>query len=347
MVEELKQIAGLFLEERITDVQPVTGGLINSTYKVQTEQNQCVVLQKINTNVFPDVHAIQVNIQRVGEFLQQSGYPKEILMPIHAKSGASFYLDAQSGAWRMLPYIGNTVCHQALPHLEVAQHAAGALGELHGYLSKMSADELIVHLPDFINFKSRLLQFEQTLASAYPERLSCAEKEIDQLKGHLRIVEHFVHVQEILPKRIIHGDPKLSNFLFQKDGVQVVAMIDLDTLMPGTVLYDFGDMVRSFCNPKGEESMQENGFNSQIYKAIKDAYVEKTTDFLTPIEKQSLDLAAAAVIAVQALRFLNDYLNGDVYYQIDHPRHNLQRAQNQLQLLQAFLEKVQLVLPVQ
>lgn len=345
MVEELKQIAGLFLDETIVDIQPLTGGLINSTYKIQTNHNQHVVLQRINANVFPDAHSIQHNMQCIGEFLQQSGYPKEILIPIHLKSGASFYVDAQNDAWRMFPYIENTACYQMLPNDEFAENAAKALGELHGYLSRLPAEVLMVHLPDFTNFASRLLQFDQALVVASPDRTAMAEKEISLLKKHSVIVNGFVELQVKLPMRIIHGDPKLSNFLFEKDEAQVVALIDLDTLMPGTVLYDFGDMARSFCSSKSEESIEENGFNNQVYNVIKGSYLKSTSHFLTPLETQSMDLAAAAVMTVQAYRFLTDFLLGDVYYHIDHPMQNLQRAQNQLQVLQGFLEKVDLILP--
>ncbi|MEN9399439.1 MAG: hypothetical protein RL632_540 [Bacteroidota bacterium] len=346
MVEELKQIAGLFLDETIVDIQPVTGGLINSTYKIETNQNQCVVLQRINANVFPDAHAIQWNMQHVGEFLQQSGYPKEVLIPIHLKSGTTIYVDAQNDAWRMFPYIENTSCYQMLPNDAFAENAARALGELHGYLSQIPSEELMVHLPDFTNLASRLLQYDHALVGASPDRIAMAETEIIQLKKHSLIVNCFVELQEKLPVRIIHGDPKLSNFLFEKEGAQVVALIDLDTLMPGTVLYDFGDMARSFCSLKSEESIEENGFNNQVYNVIKGSYLKSTSDFLTPLETQNMDLAVAAVMTVQAHRFLTDFLLGDVYYQIDHPMHNLHRAQNQLQVLAGFLEKVDLILSI-
>jgi Ser/Thr protein kinase RdoA (MazF antagonist) len=345
MVEKFIQIAGLFLAETIIDIRPLHGGLINATYKVQTEKNQCFVLQRINANVFPDAHAIQRNMQRVGEFLQQSGYPKEILIPMHLKSGALFYVDAQNDAWRMFRYLENTACYQHLANDEFAENAAKALGELHGYLAQMSAGKLSIHLPEFTNFSARLLQFEHALVVASPDRLAMAEKDISLLSKHSVIVDCFVELQAKLPMRIIHGDPKLSNFLFEKDGAHVVALIDLDTLMPGTVLYDFGDMARSFCSSKNEESSEENGFNNQIYNVIKSSYLKSASDFLTPLETQSMDLAAAAVMTVQAHRFLTDFLQGDVYYHIDHPMQNLHRAQNQRQVLEGFLEKVDLILP--
>jgi len=346
MFEELKRVAGLFLEDDVVDIQPLAGGLINSTYRVQTIHNQYFILQKINAHVFPDAQAIQENIKHVGRFLLQSAYPKDILVSIDLKSGDTFYMDEQNKAWRMLHFVENTECHASLLDTEFAKHAAGALAELHTYLSKMSPDELKVHMPEFTNFTTRLLQFDRAMRSAAKERLGFAAKEIEQLKSHRVIIDCFVDLQEKLPQRIIHGDPKLSNFLFKKGGTQVVALIDWDTLMPGTILYDFGDMARSFCNVKGEESMEENGFNYQIYNVIKTSYTESAMRFLAPLETSSLDLAAAAVMAVQALRFLTDYLNGDVYYQINHPMHNLQRAQNQLQVLEGFLENVALNLPL-
>jgi hypothetical protein len=104
-------------------------------------------------------------------------------------------------------------------------------------------------------------------------------------------------------------------------------------------------MVRSFCNAKGEESMEQNGFNEQIYNVIKRSYLKSVSDFITPLETQSIDLSAAAVMTVQALRFLTDFLQGDVYYHIDHPMHNLYRTQSQLKVLEGFLEKVDLILP--
>lgn len=339
MDKHVIDIAQQFIDGPIDDLEIIKGGLINSTYVVRSN-GESFLLQKVNNAVFQDAEAIQFNIQTVGKFLSDHHYPKVVLHPLSTPQGQSLVVDEIGCSWRLLPYIANTDCHELLPDDTFANEAALALSEFHAVLTEMKPAELKIHLPEFTNFSSRLLQFDQALGNSSLDRQSLAKDEIAFVRRHRELIQRFIDIHPQLPIHIIHGDPKLSNFLFHKGSSKVTALIDLDTLMPGTVLYDFGDMVRSFCNVQSEEDRGTGGFNVGVYRTLKSAYLVNLQIHLTPLEIDSMELACAAVILVQCVRFLTDFLNGDVYYRIDFPMHNLQRAQNQMQLLEGLLKEV-------
>ena len=341
MDKHVKDIAQQFIDGPIDELEVIKGGLINATFVVYSN-GQAFVLQKVNNSVFQDAESIQFNIQTVGKFLTDHHYPKVVLNPLSTPQGQSLVVDETGCSWRLLPYIANTDCHQLLPDDTFAREAALALGEFHAALTEMNPAELKIHLPEFTNFSARLTQFDQALVNSSLDRQALAMDEIAFVQAHRELIQRFINIQPKLTIRIIHGDPKLSNFLFHKGSSKVAALIDLDTLMPGTVLYDFGDMVRSFCNVQSEDDQGFGGFNVDVYRTLKRAYLANMQSQLTPLEIKSMDLACAAVIMVQSVRFLTDFLNGDVYYRIDFPMHNRQRAQNQMQLLQGFLKEVSL-----
>jgi Ser/Thr protein kinase RdoA (MazF antagonist) len=331
-------IAQQFIDGPIDDLEIIKGGLINSTYVVRSN-GESFLLQKVNKAVFQDAEAIQFNLQLVGKFLSEHHYPKVVLNPLSTPLGQSLVVDETGSSWRLLPYIANTDCHELLPDDTFAKEAALALGEFHATLTEMNPAELKIHLPEFTNFSARLTQFDQALGNSSLDRQALAKDEIAFAQAHRELIQRFINIQPKLPIRIIHGDPKLSNFLFHHGKSSVAALIDLDTLMPGTVLYDFGDMVRSFCNIHSEDDQGNGVFNAGVYQNLKSAYLVNMRQHLTNLEFESMELACAAVILVQALRFLTDFLNGDCYYRIDFPMHNRQRAQNQICLLQGFLEE--------
>ncbi len=341
MDKHILDIAKQFIDGPIDDLEIIKGGLINSTYVVRSK-GEAFLLQKVNNAVFQDAEAIQFNLQLVGKFLTEHHYPKVVLYPLSNSQGQSLVVDDTGSSWRLLPYIANTDCHELLPEGAFGSEAAFALSEFHAALTVMDPSELKTHLPEFTNFSARLNQFDRALGNSSLDRQALAMDEIAFVQTHRELIQRFVDIQPQLPVRIIHGDPKLSNFLFHQGLSKVAALIDLDTLMPGTVLYDFGDMVRSFCNVQSEEDKGNGGFNVEVFQTLKKSYLANMQNHLSQLELQSMELACAAVILVQCVRFLTDFLNGDVYYRIDFPMHNRQRAQNQMQLLDGFLKEVSL-----
>ncbi len=311
----------------------LTSGHINVTYLIHNG-GQNFVLQQLNTAVFKNLSLVVENMKTVAAHLKSKRYPKPVLTPLAFKKGRFLY----AGSWRLLPYIDNTQTFEKVQSVKQAYQAASSLSEFHWYLKDLDCTQIENPIPGFINFKQRYHDFESALKKADPDRLKQAEKAVSYLKKQSPLLEQWLSVCPKLPQRLIHADPKISNFLFSSTA-QIKAIIDWDTLMVGPILYDFGDMVRSYTNLKAEDNSQKAGANFSYphYQALKKGFLEHMRNELTPAEINHLDLAGKTVIYVQGIRFLTDYLAGDLYYTTQYPKHNLDRAQNQINLLQDFL----------
>ncbi|HRP89392.1 MAG TPA: aminoglycoside phosphotransferase family protein [Edaphocola sp.] len=313
----------------------LTSGHINQTFKVHNHQKD-YILQKVNTDVFNNLEGITLNIHSISQHLKSNGYPQPILTPINFQSGSFLHEEK----WRLFNYFEDIQSFEKVQNQEQAFEAAKFLGEFHFYLKDFDADSLKESIKGFTNFEARILQFKESLNTASPERLDLARKEISFLLAQTSIIDQWQKIVQKTPKRLIHADPKISNFLFNKNtSTQIKAIIDWDTIMCGTILYDFGDMVRSFTNLKEEDDSKiGNNFNYDYYKAIKQGFLHHLASELKSIEIDNLDLAAKTVVLIQAIRFLTDYLNNDTYYATKYPNHNLLRAKNQLNLFSEIVE---------
>ena len=312
----------------------ITDGLINSTFKIQDSSGENYILQKINNKVFERPEDISSNIGLVASFLKRCGYPRK-LIELHRTADNATIIDHDKwGSWRMMNFFKQTSCIHSVERASQASEAAKALGEFHSYLFDFEAGKLKETIPNFLNFTFRIEQFECSLSSGDSERIHSCEEQIAAIKSHYGLLDSYFKLCEELPKRVLHGDPKISNFLFSNVSDNVIALIDWDTIMAGTLLYDFGDMVRSFTNAGKEDAMILKGnFDHNLYKAIQDGYLFHLKDKLTDLEKDNLMLGAKTVTLIQAMRFLADYLNGDTYYQISDKEQNKRRAMNQIHLL--------------
>jgi Ser/Thr protein kinase RdoA (MazF antagonist) len=325
-------------------IHAIDSGHINTTYLVELQsqhlEKEKYVLQSINTNVFKQPEDILSNLEIVSKHLNQSGYPKVILKAIANKTGKYLTYDKDGKPWRMLPYIDHSLCFGKVQNPTQAYEAAKTFGEFYAYLWDLDRTKIKAAIPHFLDFESRLMQFETALSSASIERKVQAQNEIDFVLKHKDLPLRFIDMQKkgVLPLRLIHADPKISNILFHATTAEPLAVIDLDTMMQGTLLYDYGDMVRSYTNNKAEDDADENNmFNKTIYEAITDGFLFHLKDKLTPIELDNLSYSAEVIIYIQALRFLSDFLNGDTYYRIAYPEQNLNRTKNQVHLLQGLL----------
>ncbi len=331
IVAEAKEIAPDFT------YKPLTSGHINKTYLIQNN-NEKLVLQKLNTTVFENLDAITQNILNVSNHLKNKTYPHTILQPIVFNDGAYLY-DLK---WRMFEYIEDTQTFLKVQSTQQAFEAARFLSFFHAHISDIAIKDIQDPIEGFLDFEKRLHQYEQALQIASKKRLQEAHKAISYINDNKFILQKWIMLMPQLPTRIIHADPKISNFLFDKeDANKIIALIDWDTILCGSVLYDFGDMVRSYTNLKEEDDPKAgNNFSLENYRALEEGFLYHLKDILTIKEIENLALGAKTVIYVQAMRFLTDFLNDDVYYAIQHPKQNLDRTMSQINLLKDMQEKL-------
>ena len=319
------------------EIEPIESGLINHTFKVDIGSSE-YILQRINTQVFPNPLGIQENINAVASHLKKENYPRTVLSIVPTPSNELLWKDVDDSVWRMFKYVPRSNHYHIVPSTNHAFEAAKALGEFHKYLSSFDAEGLVSPIDGFLDFMNRKTQFDTALATADERLKKRAGEEIDFLEVNTSILEEYQQLDELLPKRVIHGDPKISNFLFGEGSNQVVCLIDWDTIMQGSILYDFGDMVRSFTNRKGESEVSSDAtFDIELFKAIKEGYLVHQKEKLSSLESNNLLLGAKTVIYVQAMRFLTDYLQGDTYFKTSYADQNLDRTRNQIQLLKELL----------
>lgn len=314
-------------------------GLINQTYMVKVRLDEGLksfVVQQLNTQVFKKYKDMVSNIIQVGNHLMEQDYPYDFPMPILSRDHSHYYKN--SSIWRLYPYIENTACFDTVPSAEHAYEAAYCLGVFYRCLNGFDPSKLSVTIKDFHNGSFRLDQLDDAIAHGNPDRIEEAKVLISDLLCHRNLLEEFDELQQILPQRVVHYDTKINNFLFDKHSIKVRALIDLDTLMPGTVLSDLGDMIRTYSNDLGEESqyLDEVKANKEHIDAIIKGFLSAASSVLNEDEVKSIPLAGKALCLMQSIRFLTDYLNDDSYYKTTYPKHNLMRAKNQFRLFSSL-----------
>ena len=326
----------------VREVKPLGNGLINDTYRVVTEPDDApdYVLQRINNAIFQDVDLLQHNIEvvtaHIRRKLEAAGTPdigRRVLQFVKARSGKTYYRDEAGRYWRVMVFIPDSVTHEA-----VTPESAYDCGKAFGNFEKMLVDvpeQLGETIPDFHNMELRMRQLREAVQNDAAGRLAEVRDIVDELE---RDADEMCQAERLyregrLPKRICHCDTKVNNMLFDRDG-QVLCVIDLDTVMPSFIFSDYGDFLRTAANFTAEDDpdLSRVGFNEEIFKAFTTGYFESARDFLKPIEVELLPYAVALFPFMQCVRFLTDYLNGDTYYKIKYPTHNLDRTRNQLTL---------------
>ena len=341
-MDELIHVISNFLpnaNSKNIEITPVNSGLINSTYKVDYKKS-AFILQKLNQFVFNDPNLIQDNYKEVLREFSVSAYSKKKIEFLETKPNREL-VNYNNTFWRMSKFIkGKTYAVCKSP--EMASSAAKSLAEFHVSLKELDYKKIKEPIKDFCNFNDRILQYQESTIHGDSHRLKNTQNFMSEIESNLKYIHDYIKIEKDIKKRIIHGDPKVSNFLFDDKTHKVISIIDIDTIMPGSILFDFGDMVRSFANKSHEDSqIKERIFNPDIYNALKEGYLSEANEFLSPIEKESLDLSALTVAIIQCIRFLTDYYNLDVYYHVNEPEHNLNRAMNQFSFfneLKAYLK---------
>lgn len=338
---ELKPIIAQFLGDKASEVavNPITNGHINHTYLVEEDGGKKYILQKVNTSIFTNPQAIAHNHLEINKILEGSGYHYTLLNPLKTQKGN--YFDELENSWRMLEFIEGCNTFTKVPDGETAYRAAAALSEFYSVLnSHNDRVQFMDPLPGFINFKKRIDDFKTVLGNADGSLKEKARNEIDFINRYIDLPNLWIEkiASGALPQRIIHADPKISNVLFN-DSNEAMAVIDLDTVMYGPLLYDFGDMIRSYTNTSDEDDgITADNFSPQIFEQVKKGFLSHLSNVLTPEEQDMMDYAAQTVIYIQAVRFLTDYLDGSRYYAVKYPEHNLDRTKNQITLVKGVMQ---------
>lgn len=338
-----KQLAEQYDLDHKADLKTLGEGHIHQTYLVQNDKQ--VVLQKVNTLVFPNQKSLMNNfshaVSHLAQKKQQKDYPYEVLNLLPTASGQLYFQDEQLGFWRAFNFVPETVCLQTASTPEQAFQTALAFGAFNSALFDCSVDNFDEVITNFHNVHVRYEQLEEAAAQAKPERLDKAIDLLAWMRMRYELVISFdLLVLKGLPKRITHNDTKINNVLLNaKDGA-AKCVIDLDTVMPGYLMYDFGDMVRTLVSPEREDSdnFSEVKVRKDILKSLVSGYMESMKSVITPIEVESLALGAKLLPYMISMRFLADYLRGDVYFKVNNPEQNLIRAENQMTLLESMIE---------
>ena len=338
----LQLVSHFDVQGTVKSVKPLGNGLINDTYKVtmNEEDAPAYVLQRINNAIFKDVELLQSNIEAVTAHLrkkleekQVADIDRRVLHFIKAETGKTYWREADDTYWRMMRFIPNAFTYETVN--EKYSHAAGlAFGEFEAALVDLP-QQLGETIPDFHNMELRARQLKEAVQDNPVKRLSVVESMVEELNRNMEEMckAEQLHRDGKLPKRICHCDTKVNNMMFDADG-NILCVIDLDTVMPSYVFSDYGDFLRTGANFTAEDdpNLANVGFNMDIFKAFTKGYLTSAGAFLTPIEREHLPFAAKLFPFMQCVRFLTDYINGDVYYKIKYPEHNLDRAKNQLAL---------------
>jgi Ser/Thr protein kinase RdoA (MazF antagonist) len=303
-------------------------GLINQTFvvsvgKINTKQ---FILQAINTAVFPLYEKGLENIILVKKELLKSDFSYSFPTPIHDK-----YICVDEVVWRMFPFVDGSVCYEKVKDKEQAFEAAKCLGEFYKVLHNFDAEQLHITLPNFHNAAFRFKELNEAIKMADVNRLNKVNDMITAINKEQHILHKFDKLNTELPKRAVHFDAKISNFLFNNKTGKAKAIIDLDTLMPGTVLSDIGDMIRTYSNVLGEECQAIALVNAdtEIREHIIAGFLSACGNCLSDEEINNLAFSGKALTLIQCIRFLTDYLNNDSYYKTTYPEQNWVRTQNQ------------------
>ena len=344
---KLKEIASMFrIEAPVKSVTPLGDGLINDTFRVTTEAGgEEYVLQRVNHHVFTDVAALQKNIERVTTHIRHkleaagvSDIDRRVLRLIPLKNSDMTYAEVSGDYWRMTLMIPDS---QTISEVTpcTACLTGRAIGEFEAMLADLPGEPVAESSPRFHDMEFRLSQLREAVEADRAGRVAEVGdllELISRYEDDMTWAERRYRAGE-LPKRVCHCDTKVSNILFDRDG-DVLCVIDLDTLMPSFVSSDYGDFLRTAActTPEDEPDLSKIGVNREIIDAFTEGYLSTAT-FLTPAERELLPRSIAMFPYMQGVRFLTDYLNGDTYYKIVYPEHNLVRARAQLRLFELQL----------
>ncbi len=348
---DIKNIVTQFrFEGEFRNVEEFGSGHINSTYIADFGEKRYVI-QKINTNVFKNPDALMDNVFSVTRYLkniiiENGGEPeRETLKFIRTNEGKEYLKTPDGECYRAYIFVDNSICYDSADTPEMFKKSGAAFGQFQKLLSAFPADTLFETIPHFHDTFYRFEnEFLVSLENADESRKENAKAEIDFIisrKGEMKRITDLLENNRI-PVRVTHNDTKLNNVLFDKNTGDCLAVIDLDTVMPGSALYDFGDSIRFGASTAAEDEkdLSKVEMSLDYFKAYAEGYLSEAGDTLNSCEKDNLAFSAKLITLECGMRFLTDYLNGNVYFKVDYPEHNLIRAKNQLKLVSDMENKM-------
>ncbi len=323
-------------------VAPLGNGLINDTYLVRTI-NDNFVLQRINHHVFKQPEQVINNAELINRHLQhkkeQADYAFEPMWQIATDDGLVM-VTVDGYTWRAIQYIPNCYTVEAVDTPNQARQVANAFGQFTSALSDFPAEKLAEIIPSFHDLSFRITQLKQVVERNPVNRVAQCQPLIDYCLSQQHFIEHVADLVKTLPVHVTHNDTKINNLLFSSASQSPIAVIDLDTCMPGFIMHDFGDMVRTCCSnlPEDGTALDEMSIRLDIFAALAQGYIESFAGKMTALEQQSLVTGAQLLPFMIGVRFLTDFIDGDNYFHINRPAHNFERAANQLQLFKKLRE---------
>ncbi|HUF03143.1 MAG TPA: aminoglycoside phosphotransferase family protein [Aridibacter sp.] len=352
MEEHIKRAFESFeIEGAPIQADPIKTGHINQTYLIRTDLGGLYILQQINSRVFLDPEAVIENKVRVAAHiagkrghLPPEEFGRRVLRFFDKRSGGYLHRDDAGDWWNLLNYIEDSRVYLKTPNAKVAREAGKAIGIFLRDTEDLDPDSLNVTIPRFHSMALRYAQFDEAVASGSDERKREAEELIEgafALRSEMQSLERRVN-EDRIPTRVTHNDTKISNVLFSEND-EALCMIDLDTVMPGVVHFDFGDAVRTICN-KGDEDEKDIanvGFDLGFFEAFVEGFLGDSGIVLTPSEIEGLAFSSQVMTFIVGLRMLTDFLNNDVYFDTAYETHNLVRARSQFRLADLIGERLE------
>lgn len=323
---------------------PYGSGHINDTYRVVSQQGSdsgFFILQRINHNIFKDPVALMENIERVtvhmaGKINGRPDRDRRFLKLSSTRDGRRWYHDAEGNYWRAYNFIDRARSYDAVENTGQAFEAGRAFGRFQKILADLPLPRLHESIPDFHHTPKRFAALERAIELDVANRAASAKPEIEFALAHRSLVSQLLDAD--LPERVTHNDTKLNNVLIDDETGEGICVIDLDTVMPGLVAYDFGDMVRTTTSPakEDEQDLSKVRMDFPMFEALLRGYLDAAGAFLTAGEKEVLTLSGKLITFEIGIRFLTDHLSGDTYFKVHRPNHNLDRARTQFKLVESI-----------
>lgn len=353
----------MYKEERLLDVsrqfqiygeiqhaEPCKIGHINETYTATYNQGGVPVRyihQRINTSVFRKPQEVMENVMRVTQHLRkklvdggETDITRKALVVIPTHEGRPLYFNGEGECWRTFVFIENAQTYEAVQSPDQAYEAAYAFGRFQCLLADLPGKRLAETIPDFHNTRKRFLALQTAIAADSRNRAKDARKEIEFALKQEPIVDVLLHALKKgeIPERITHNDTKFNNVMLDNTTGKALAVVDLDTVMPGLAHYDFGDMVRTTTSPTQEDELDlsQVKMHMPMFKALARGYLAAAHPFLKKKEKAFIAFAGKLITYTIGIRFLTDYLQGDSYFRVHRPHHNLDRCRTQLKLVESI-----------
>jgi len=330
MSKTLEALKHFEIKGAINSVALFGGGHINDTYHVQTTDGD-FLLQRVNTGVFKNPVILEANL--VGLFSIKS----EILVPHVKTKVGQWLLHFHNDVWKVQTFDADVYAPTLATQLDLVYEIGKGFGKFTALSRNLDLNDFEEAIPDFHNLKWRIKQLDQAIENDKANRMEAAKiliNKANQFKWISEKMEDLIGAG--LPLRVCHNDTKIDNILLSKASNKFRYVIDLDTVGPGYVLYDFGDMLRTLLSPTKENELEESKIElrTEYLKKIQAGFLQESEDTLTAIELTSLNFGGMYMTYIMAIRFLTDYLNGDTYYKVNFPEENMIRARNQFRLLE-------------